>query len=73
MAEPCTPHCPAGDCAGCVFPPAAAFEHLAETLCRRPMRMPTSDEMRQLQLRAFERQRRQERAFAFEPQLLEFA
>jgi hypothetical protein len=19
--EPCTPHCPAGDCAGCAFPP----------------------------------------------------
>lgn len=22
--EPCTPHCPAGDCAGCAFPPRAA-------------------------------------------------
>lgn len=24
MAEPCTPHCPAGDCAGCSFPPNLA-------------------------------------------------
>lgn len=22
MTEPCTPHCPAGDCAGCAFPVA---------------------------------------------------
>lgn len=23
--EPCTPHCPAGDCAGCAFPPVSCM------------------------------------------------
>jgi hypothetical protein len=25
MTEPCRPSCPAGDCAGCAFPPARAM------------------------------------------------
>jgi hypothetical protein len=50
MTEPCRTACPADDCAGRSFPPD----------CR------TNPATRELQLRAHEQQKRQEREFAFE-------